>query len=296
MAKNTDAEAPPKAKLFVITPIGGPGTPQRRHADMVFNAAIKPACETVGISPPDRADLIDTTSMISTNIFRNVEEADLAIADLTFLNPNVMYELGIRHAVEKPVIHIAQEGTTLPFDTSGHMTLFFDAGDWHSLASLSDQMATAIKKMLGKDYEVSNPLTQARGRRAIARSTDSRDQLISDLMSRVESLERSRSTNNPLMVRPIPQEIVEREFADANLFVETVRTYMDKEGSNEENIPFIAANVFDLFRRLRTSASLKLISDKILELPNGQKLLSILIGMNNQRAADSLKRRDPLDT
>jgi hypothetical protein len=137
LAKNIDAEAPPKAKLFVITPIGGPGTPQRRHADMVFNTAIIPACEAVDISPPDRADLIDTTSMISTNIFRNVEEADLAIADLTFLNPNVMYELGIRHAVEKPVIHIAQEGTSLPFDTSGHMTLFFDVSDWHSLNRLS---------------------------------------------------------------------------------------------------------------------------------------------------------------
>lgn len=200
MAAQTEANASPKAKLFVITPIGGPGTQQRHHADMVFNVAIKPACEVAGISPPDRADLIDDTSMISTNIFRNVEEADLAIADLTFLNPNVMYELGIRHAVEKPVIHIAQEGTVLPFDTSGHTTLFFDVNNWGSLNALSGQIALAIHRMSTEGYEVSNPLTQARGRRALTGSTDRTDQMLGDLISRVEVLERQQT--RPLATRP----------------------------------------------------------------------------------------------
>lgn len=276
MAKNIDADAPPKAKLFVITPIGGPGTPQRRHADMVFNAAIKPACEKVGISPPDRADLIDTTSMISTNIFRNVEEADLAIADLTFLNPNVMYELGIRHAVEKPVIHIAQEGTALPFDTSGHMTLFFDAGDWHSLANLSDQMAAAIAKMLGKDYEVSNPLTQARGRRAIAGSTDSRDQLFNDLISRVDSLERSRSRQNPLLIRTSSSAESVIEDNDNAIFVKQIAHLLNKKPMSDEQLSNIVNFAADQVEMVGSDLITSLFGIEITSTLNGRKFLSKL--------------------
>ena len=43
--------------------------------------------------------------------------ADLVVADFTDLNPNALYELGIRHSTLKPVIHIAKAGTALPFDT-----------------------------------------------------------------------------------------------------------------------------------------------------------------------------------
>lgn len=278
MAKTIEAEALPKAKLFVITPIGGPGTPQRRHADMVFNAAITPACKAVDISPPDRADLIDTTSMISTNIFRNVEEADLAIADLTFLNPNVMYELGIRHAVEKPVIHIAQEGTALPFDTSGHMTLFFDVGDWHSLERLSEQLASAIKHMLGAKYEVSNPLTQARGRKALAGSADSKDQIISDLVSRVDSLERRRARD----YRPIqPTEGIDLDsdgtFVDAKSarMMNIFRTRLSRDSINSAEIALLVNMSIDSVKSMSEAQKFEFAED-ISKLKHGEKFLDAL--------------------
>lgn len=53
------------------------------------------------------------------------EEADLAIANLTTLNPNVMFELAVRYSFGKPTIVIAEEGTRLPFDVIGENTIFY---------------------------------------------------------------------------------------------------------------------------------------------------------------------------
>jgi hypothetical protein len=44
--------------------------------------------------------------------------AELVLADLTDLNANALYQLGIRHATQKPAIHVARFGTVLPFDNA----------------------------------------------------------------------------------------------------------------------------------------------------------------------------------
>ena len=67
--------------------------------------------------------------MISDNIIEAITTHELAIADLTFHNPNVFYELGLRHMSEKPVIYICADGTKLPFDTAGVSTIFFNVAD-----------------------------------------------------------------------------------------------------------------------------------------------------------------------
>ena len=52
-------------------------------------------------------------------------EADLVIADLTGNNANVFYELSLRHAIGKPVIHMAANGTPLSFDVRDNRTIFY---------------------------------------------------------------------------------------------------------------------------------------------------------------------------
>lgn len=49
--------------------------------------------------------------MIQSTIVNDLVEADLVIADLTERIPNVMFELGVRIAQEKPVVRMKAEGT-----------------------------------------------------------------------------------------------------------------------------------------------------------------------------------------
>lgn len=111
-------------RCFVITPIGDDHSDARRHANMVYETVLRPTLEPRDYKV-ERADLNTDPGQITAAVFSALKEADLCIADLTFLNANVMYELGVRHALQKPVIQIAQRDTRLPFDTANQRTIFF---------------------------------------------------------------------------------------------------------------------------------------------------------------------------
>jgi hypothetical protein len=60
---------------------------------------------------------------ILRDIVLDLDKADLVVADVTALNPNVMYELGIRHGFCKKTILITQDRSELPFDIAGYQCL-----------------------------------------------------------------------------------------------------------------------------------------------------------------------------
>lgn len=112
-----------RKKCFVITPIGEENTDIRRHIDGVIDHAIKPAIGyKYEIVVAHRKYEIGS---ISERVIRDIYEADLAIANLTTLNPNVMFELAIRYSFGKPTIVIAEKGTDLPFDIIDENTIFY---------------------------------------------------------------------------------------------------------------------------------------------------------------------------
>ena len=59
---------------------------------------------------------------------RDLQAADLVVADLTEANPNVYYELALRHATAKPFIHLARDRTKLPFDLKVMDVIFISKG------------------------------------------------------------------------------------------------------------------------------------------------------------------------
>ena len=71
--------------------------------------------DSLGIMPV-RTDELDRTGNILEMIRRGIESCECAIVDITGENPNVMYELGLLHALDKPTMILASDLQSLPFD------------------------------------------------------------------------------------------------------------------------------------------------------------------------------------
>ena len=90
-------------KCFVMMPISDQGNYERGHFDKVYEQIFKPAIEAAGYEPY-RVDENKISSSIIEKIFKAIIECDMALCDLSNRNPNVLYELGIRQAYNKPVV------------------------------------------------------------------------------------------------------------------------------------------------------------------------------------------------
>lgn len=189
MANEADADR--KRLCFVVGPIGSSGTEIRKHADMLLHGVVREAINDADLNYDiRRADEDTRPGMINDRIIHDILNADLVIADLTDLNPNVFYELGIRHAASKPTIHIAKINTKLPFDNAGHDTIFIDVSDWHDIGNARSRLRAAIKAIDEESYRVSNPITQARASFALKESTDPKDKIIAEMRDKIYNIER----------------------------------------------------------------------------------------------------------
>jgi hypothetical protein len=100
---------------LVICPYGAPDSDTRKWSDFVLNKLIRPAAVREGYQA-DRVLDDNRPGDITSQIMTRLHRADLVVADLTESNPNVFYELALRHCTGKPFIHVARSGTKLPFD------------------------------------------------------------------------------------------------------------------------------------------------------------------------------------
>ena len=64
--------------------------------------------------------------VIFQDIQREIEQAEIVVAEITPTNPNVFYELGYAHALGKPTILLAQRGAELPFDIRSFRVVFYN--------------------------------------------------------------------------------------------------------------------------------------------------------------------------
>lgn len=113
-----------RGACFVISQIGTENSEERVQADALLGV-IENCCEFHDLDCV-RADKIKGPTDINDDIIEYVRSADLCIVDLTNLNPNVMYEFGIRFETGRPFIVVAQKNTKLPFDIIARRTIFYD--------------------------------------------------------------------------------------------------------------------------------------------------------------------------
>lgn len=107
---------------FVIMPIGELEEYEDGHFKKIYEQIFKPAIENAGYTP-NRVDDNISSHFIQASIIKDLIEAPMAICDLSTRNPNVLYELGIRHAFNKPVVLVQEVGTERIFDINGINTI-----------------------------------------------------------------------------------------------------------------------------------------------------------------------------
>lgn len=100
---------------FIIMPIADQDGYKEGHFKRVYEDIFAPACRAAGYRPV-RADDVAQTNLIHLDILQKLLESPMAICDLSTRNPNVLFELGLRQAFDKPTILVQEVGTPQIFD------------------------------------------------------------------------------------------------------------------------------------------------------------------------------------
>lgn len=198
-------EEPESRTCFVITPIGPPNSDVRRATDGLLETGICPALASEGFTV-EAAHQIDEPGSITRQVLERILKADLVVANLTGLNPNVMYELAVRHAARRPVVIVADSSTRLPFDVADQRTIFF-TNDMKGVAELVPQLRAASKEAVS-DVKPDNPVYRA-AEAQVMREVAAKGDGSAYVLERLDQLERMiRGALAPTLDPPSPRERV----------------------------------------------------------------------------------------
>lgn len=134
-----------KQTCFVLMPFQEPFT-------RYFAKIVKPAVENCGLYAV-RGDSLFTPTAIMDDVWNGIRSARILIAELTGRNPNVFYELGLAHAISKPVVLIAQGIEDVPFDLRGIRVLLYDKDNPEWGEELKTKLIRAIREVMDRPLD-----------------------------------------------------------------------------------------------------------------------------------------------
>ncbi len=131
---------------FIMMPFAPP------HGDY-YSKVYKPAIEKAGLRPIRADTEIFGTGKIMDQIWSGINDAKVLVAELTTRNPNVFYELGLAHALEKPVVLVCGNETDVPFDLKHIRVIYYDTTDPFWGNKLMDKVAENILSAIANPTE-----------------------------------------------------------------------------------------------------------------------------------------------
>ncbi|HEY4135146.1 MAG TPA: hypothetical protein VGO34_08010 [Alphaproteobacteria bacterium] len=251
-------------KCFVISPIDEAGTVIRSRADWLLRGIIKPVLESAPYNYyVKRADEFPEPGMITSQVIEAILDWDLVIADLSGKNPNVFYELALRHMCQKPVIHMLDKGERLPFDVSEYRAVSYAINDIQHIEDAKIELNKQLDAVLAPDYKLSNPVTKARGYQQMAKSSDPQEKITASLMEKIERMENrlnnfdnlnlnrklnGETTLAPQMTRGLLSAILEQEQNR-----HSAKSLLQDDGILSQPKTMRASEVFNLLNGMKNS-------------------------------------------
>ena len=152
-------------KCFVIMPIGdqkfvsedeivtvSAEDLKERYTTLIREAILKARPELDVV----RADEVSAPGTITGDIFARIIHSDFVVADLTFPNPNVFYEVGIRHVCRAGTILVRdKDGPTMPFDLSSQRYIEYE-NTLPGLANLVEDLQKKFESFEGNQDKSDN--------------------------------------------------------------------------------------------------------------------------------------------
>ena len=166
---------------FIICPIGEEGSEVRSRSDKMLRHIFTPVLSETKYRPV-RADGIPKAGLITSQIINMVIESPLVIADLTDGNPNVFYELAIRHSTGKAFVQIVHKGSRIPFDISGVRTITVDLSDPDNIHEAKSLLRLQIEEF-DKGHKADSPISVAAGVRLLKNDEGFAEEIVNKIDS-----------------------------------------------------------------------------------------------------------------
>jgi hypothetical protein len=127
--------------------------PFREPIGGYYKKIYEPAIEKAGLKSVRADNEIFGTGKIMDQVWSGINSAKVLVAELTTRNPNVFYELGIAHALRKPVVLVSSNDNDVPFDLHHIRVIYYDVTDPFWGAKLLDKVAENIVSALKNPEE-----------------------------------------------------------------------------------------------------------------------------------------------
>ncbi len=138
-----------KPKAFVLMPFAEP-------YNACYERIFKPALRDAGYEVT-RADDLFAPRPIMVDIAQSIKDSDLVLCEMSGKNPNVFYELGLAHALGKPVILVSQDKEDIPFDLRHIRVLLYDYTDVEWGKKLKQGIQSAAREVQSRTHSIWPP-------------------------------------------------------------------------------------------------------------------------------------------
>lgn len=191
-------------KAFIVTPIGRANTSVNRAARGLIETVLTPVLISMDFTVNNPMN-DNSSGSITNQIIGHIVEDDLVIVNLTDMNPNVMYELALRHSTDKPVVILirSDQMSNVPFDIKDERIISFN-DSLYGVEKLKKTIKEYINEAMNKKSH--SPVYNATQKVSIVRGKDSEENIvpfieslkgsIDDLQSQVRSISNENLRSN----------------------------------------------------------------------------------------------------